>query len=260
MFPDDDSLWFDGVGESIMRVYERDTECQIGAVCGAASAEPPPGVVDAAQASYKMTRVDQMKERLGSQRAKFEKRMFPDPFILYGRERWSALSAPTWLQEENCVLVEWMTGFRMSFRTESIRKAGFDETLGRYALFEDTDASFGVMRDQLVVGARNARIYHYKVPGPRGDGVLMGAMQLLNRAYVVCKYAEPGSLARRRLKRYGLYKLGQYFTGGRASYGHDRVIGARRAMKWIDQIASASPEGLVEAYLDARSQCLNGRK
>lgn len=259
MFPDDDSLWFEGVAEAIMRVYERDTGGLIGAVCSAASTVPPEGILEHAQSAYKMTMLDWLRERFGTQRAKLENRMFPDPFILFGRERWSVLPTPDWLEDENCVPVEWMTGFRMSFRTESIRREGFDETLGQYALFEDTDASFNVMRDQLVVGARNAHIYHYRVPGPRGDGLIMGAVQLLNRAYVVCKHAEPGSLPRRRLKRYGRYKLGQYFTGGRSEFGHDRVIGAKRALKKIDHIIAAPPDRLAEVYLDAKSICLKGR-
>ena len=258
MFPDDDSIWFDGVGEAVMRVYERDTDGLIGAVCGAASPEPPPGLLETATTAYRMNLLDRVRERVASQRAKVEQRLFPDPFGIHGRARWSVLPAPDWLDEENCVRVEWMTGFRMSFRTEVIRSLGFDEALGRYALFEDTDASFSVMERRLVVGARGAKIYHYRAPGARGDGLAMGALQVLNRAYVVCKHAAPGSAARRRIKRYGRYKLVQYFTGGRSGYGHDRVIGARRALAHLDLITDASADRLREVYLKARAECMNG--
>lgn|GEM_PF-563790 len=253
---DDDALWFDGVGEAIMRVYERDTAGLIGAVCGAAASEPPPGVLDNAEDAYRMSVLDRLRERVATRRAAIESTLFPDPFILHGRERWNKLPAPEWLEEENCVRVEWMTGARMTFRLDAIRGYGFDEALGRYSLFEDTDASFSVMRDHLVVGARNARIYHYRMPGHRGAGRAMGAVQVLNRAYIVCKHAEPGSVARRRIKRYGRYKLLQYFTGGRTGFGHDRVIGARRAVSRLDRIIEASTDRLRDVYLEVRSECL----
>lgn len=44
ILPDDDSFWWSGVGEAIMRVYERDNDGDIGGVCAVATPTPPPGV------------------------------------------------------------------------------------------------------------------------------------------------------------------------------------------------------------------------
>ena len=82
--------------------------------------------------------------------------------------RYRTLPVPDWLSAENAVLVPWMTGFRMSFRTEVVRAVGFDEALKRYAVFEDVDASFRVLKTHVLVGARNAEIYHHKAPSRRG--------------------------------------------------------------------------------------------
>ena len=136
---------------------------------------------------------------------------FPDPLVTYGRSRWGVQPKPTWLEDENAVLVEYMTGFRMSFRTNVIRASGFDETLGGYALFEDVDASFQVLKTHLLVGARNAKIFHYKVPTVSWIGSSIGAMQILNRAYVLKRHvASYDAFPVQELRRFNVYKLMQY--------------------------------------------------
>ena len=100
----------------------------------------------------------------------------------------------------------------MSFRTKLIRLRGFDEVLGRYGLFEDTDAGFNVMRTHLLVGARNAKIYHHKAANARDSGRRMGVMQILNRAYVTVKHSIPSKLPASQLRRFSAYKVIQYAT------------------------------------------------
>lgn len=257
-FPDDDSIWFPGVAEEVMRVYELDTRGDIGGVCTAESPTPPPGVFGHARRAYRMSRRDRVRQLIAHQRSALERALTVNPFIVHGRSRWGVRPPPPWLVEEEVVLVEYMTGFRMSFRTELIRRFGFDESLRGYGLCEDIDASFQVMRTHLVVGARRARVFHYKSPERRTSGLSIGVSQILNRAYVLFKHAPPGSPARRRLRPYAAYKIAQYLARLNSPYGRDRLSGAWRALRRLDVLGAAPAEDLSRRYLELRDQCLAG--
>jgi hypothetical protein len=219
--------------------------------------EAPEAVLSVAQKSYQMTRLDRMKQKVARQRFLLERRFCPDPFTVYGRSRCNAHGTPDWLSVQNAVPVEFMAGFRMSFRTRLITERGFDEMLGRYALFEDVDASFSIMRDHLVVAAWNARIFHYRSPERRDAGMILGVMQILNRAYVICKHAAPGTDARRSLNKYAIFKLCIYLTEAKSKFGRDRLIGAFRAYRCLPTLLEAPREELANTYLRLREQCLN---
>jgi glycosyltransferase involved in cell wall biosynthesis len=259
MFPDDDSLLLPGALEAIMRIYEADVDERIGGVCGREVLEAPADVLAVARKSYKMTRLDRMKQKVARQRFLLERRFCPDPLVVHGRSRCNVHGTPDWLGGKNAVPVEFMAGFRMSFRTRLIAEHGFDETLGRYALFEDVDASFSIMKDYLVVAAWDARIFHYRSPERRDAGMILGVMQILNRAYVICKHDESGIHARRFLNRYAIFKLCIYITETKSKFGRDRFIGAFRAYRCLPILLKAAPEELTSTYLHLRERCLNAR-
>ncbi len=248
-FPDDDSLWHTGVAEAIIRAYE--TDDNVVAVCGAESTTPPSGVLDTNTSSYSMTGKDRLKQRFAHSRAKIERALVPDPFLLFGRSLQQTHTAPTWLTKQNAVLVEWMTGFRMSFRRDVIERNRFCEALGRYALFEDVEASFAAWNDGLVVGARDAQIYHHKAPGSRAAAKRLGAAQLLNRAYIIARHAEQPAEWTGRVTRYARYKALQYKLGG----GGERLIGAQRAVREIPVIMSAPQQERDTIYRQAFERC-----
>ena len=241
MFPDDDSLWLPGVAEAIMRVYERDEQGVIGAVCGAKSMEAPSEAIATARQVHEVSRADKFRLRIAQRRFQIEHALVPDPFILHGRSRWNVQPPPAWLPQESAVLVEWMTGFRMSFRTEIIRRSGFDEAFRNYGLFEDTEASFQVLKTHLIVGARRAQVFHHRTPGKRADGLMMGARQVLDRAYIVCRHSPPGSPAHRMIPRYSRYKVVQYSLACHEPFGWQRFRGAWRALRSLEAIDRATP-------------------
>ena len=256
-FPDDDSLVLPGALDAMMRVYERDENELIGGVCSAEAMEAPKGLLENAQQTYEMDRLDRLKQVLAQHLYKLENRFVPDPFRMHAVVQYSNRKKPDWLNEENAVVVEWMTGFRMSFRAHLIRMHGFDEILERYALAEDIEAGFQVMKTHFLVGARNAQIFHYRFPGARGSGRAIGATHLLNRAYVVLKHAGNDSLASRHLRRFSLYKIAQYATRLNSQYGRDRFAGAVAAYRCIPELLSASPDNLANTYKRSRSKCLD---
>lgn len=258
MFPDDDSLLLPGALEAIMHIYEADVEERIGGVCGREVLDPPEAILAAARARYQMTRLDRVKQKIARQRFLLERRFCPDPLTVHGRSRCEAHGTLPWLAGHNAVPVEFMAGFRMSFRTQLIAAHGFDETLGRYALFEDVDASFAIMKTHLIAAAWDAGIFHYRSPERRDAGRMLGVTQILNRAYVICKHAAPGSAARRSLKRYARYKIGIYLSEARSPFGRERLAGAVRAYRCLPQLMRSSPAELTATYLRLREYCLKG--
>lgn len=260
-FPDDDSLIYPDALASMMRIYDLDTENRIGGVCSAEAKLPPPGTLEDRPANaYEMRNADKFRAKIARTRFAIEQRLFRDPFYYVADqayEQWGYRSGdtPKAYEGENAILVPWMTGFRMSFRTECIRSIGFNEQLGRYALFEDTDASFGILKSHLLVGARNAQIYHHKAPSRRANGRALGAMQILNRAYVVARSGRVGSNTRKAHRRFSLYKIAQYATAARSSFGRERLAGARAAARVSGEIFDAKRHDLEEVYIELRHQC-----
>ena len=152
-------------------------------------------------------------------------------------------------------MVPWNTGFRMSFRTDLIRRNGFHEPLGRYALFEDIDAGFQMLDDYILVTANDAGIYHHKAPTRRANGRALGAMRILNSAYVCARSGEgTAPEVRSAMKRWSLYKLAQYAAGARSEFGRERLAGARAARKVANELLATPPENLEARYLELREQ------
>jgi len=260
LFLDDDSLLLPNAISSIMRIYQLDWEEAIGGVCSAEATLAPEAVIEDAKSSYAMTWLDIVKLRVAKQRYALEARMFPDPFYLHGQSRMNVRQAPSWLQSENAVLVEYMTGFRMSFRAKLIGQCGFNEALSGYGLFEDTDASFSILKTHLLVGARNAQIFHYKDPGRRGTGTALGMAQVLNMAYVICRHAPPDSGARSHLKSFLRYKIALYATAANSRFGRERFLGALRAYRCVHSLLVAPAEELSRIYREMQAKCLADAK
>lgn len=263
LFPDDDSLWWPGVGDAIMQVYEHDTAHDIGGVCAcpADAKRPPPGTPLAIDGS-KMRLSDRLRQRVAGLRYRFDSRVCPNPLHLHGRSRWNVLPAPRWLSEVNATPTEFMTGLCMSFRTELIRPHGFDEDLGAYvgwAAWEDAACSFEMMRKRLVVEAHDAKVYHYKFPGVRSSGFEAGFINWFNCAYVICRYAPLGSPARCALKRYGIYKLMQYMLGAHTQFGRERVQGHLMAIRLMGELLNTPVDCLRQRYLELCQKALGRR-
>lgn len=209
IFPDDDSLFHPGTSEAIMRAYELDTEGRIAGVCAADALAPPPGTL--ADGHYDMAPAHRIQARFLRHRNRLERRVRAlSPSLYLGELLRSRAQPLDWFDRENCVLVESMTGYRMSFRTRVIRAHGFDETLTSYALNEDLDASFAAMQHGCLVGARNGRVYHHRFPGGRGDAYMLGAVRVLNRSYVVLKHVSDAGLAPAEAERVR-HLVGQFY-------------------------------------------------
>ena len=191
-FPDDDSLVHPDALARMMLIYDMDKDGRIGGVCAVETVLPPSGALDGQAASYEKRKVDRIRARVAPLRTRLEDRLFPDPMKLVAQRLQQHLPPPeSWIAANNAVWVEWMTGFRMSFRTSVIKKVGFNENLGRYALYEDIDAGLGVLAGgHSLVAARDAQIYHHKAPENRTGGGADGCDQ--HSEPCLCRSAQRG--------------------------------------------------------------------
>ena len=258
MFPDDDALWYDDAVPHVLETYKRDKEQRIGGVSFCEVRTPPPGVLLGSAVRSHGSLAARLLYRLSPLRGKIENVITPNPMHVCGEEFLGRVAIPRWLPEAAATPVPYILGFRMTYRSESIRACGFDETLKRYALYEDYDVSLAVLRDQLLVMAHDARVFHHRAPGARAGGVETGAILLLNLAYITCKHAEPGSRARRAIRPYGWMRTIQYLARSGSAFGRQRLRGIRRARRHLAELMEAAPEELAERYRRALSACLGG--
>lgn len=263
LFPDDDSLLYPDAMDHIMRVYERDTEGLIGGVCAAEAHAPheSAGIAGASdRPGYRRRRSDAMSLALLPLRRRMEDRLIPDPFLTLAAQKLARLRQPDWLEEVQAIHVPYMTGFRMSFRTEVIRALQFDEGLGRYALFEDIDASLRTLDNFCVVAATQAFIYHLKAPERRDAGRAMGVMHILNRAYVLAKDRSdnPREWARiqSEARRFAGYKTLLYRLRAKSTFARDRLRGAELASADQQKLFNAPRHELAATYARVKEFCL----
>ncbi|GMG84355.1 hypothetical protein LNKW23_35700 [Paralimibaculum aggregatum] len=265
LFPDDDSLLYPDAMAEILAVYARDPG--IAAVCAAEARVPPPGVdLGAAYVAPPPGRLRRTAQRL-RQRVT-EAAAGANPFLAIGRRLGGQHPPPGWLGERGTVAVPYMTGFRMSFRRAALARGGavpdgFDETLTRYAWFEDIEASFAAMAHGPVLGAERALIYHHRFPGRRGDGFPVGLWSVLNRAYVAMRHvrANPALFPRpgREAWRLRLYLAGRaaaYRLMARDDWSRARARGAAAGLRHVGPLLA--PE-TPEEGLSARYRGLMGR-
>lgn len=258
-FPDDDALWFDGFAQEVMSVYEMDVREEIGAVAGTASQIPPPGTITREEAYKQLEFRDLLGLYLNKPINKLMDGFFPDPLFVEGNSRIEKKDVPLWLKNNSAEISNLMTGFLMSFRTGVIKRKGFDESLGQYAIFEDRDASLSVLDTHLIARAVNAKVFHYRSPDKRESGFKWGFTHILNLAYIVCKHTSDKTVARKYLKRFFYYKLFFYLLQSQTAYGRARVAGAWSAMQHLSAFLTASKENLPEVYISVKEKYLSGK-
>jgi Glycosyltransferase like family 2 len=261
-FPDDDSLVYPEALARMMHIYDCDTLGRIGGVCAVEALTAPAEVLNRPDAVYQKSLADQIRALAAPLRVRLENRYFPDPLKLAARQLQKQLPPREhWLHRENAVWVEWMTGFRMSFRTEVVRRKGFNENLGRYALYEDIDAGLGVLAGgHSLVATRDAQIYHHKAPESRSDGRQMGVINILNRAYVVLRSGAADDKIKASIERYAQFRIAQFAVGAKSRYGQDRLAGARAAYFMLPDLLRSEFDNLDETYLRLRQACLNAEE
>ncbi|MCV6598764.1 MAG: glycosyltransferase [Mangrovicoccus sp.] len=255
IFPDDDSLFYEDTAAQIMAIYDADIDGVITGVAGRGVDRAPLNISGDLNA-YEAEKTSALRSALKGTRQQLKEIFgFANPFVATGRVLNRKYPRPSWLGARYADVVPYMTGYRMSFRREALAKFGFDETLKKYGWFEDIDASYGAMREGLVVMANKARVYHHRVAGARGNGHRIGQWAILNRGYVVMKHvhAHPEKFPhpRREARRLHIYcrlRGLAYTLIGVSEFGRDRARGARGALPMLRTLTSAPANELTQIY------------
>ena len=258
MYPDDDSYWYPDTAAALLDVYSAD---RAGAIGGVTAVEVGVSPVPGAAGPKRRFRLSHVP-RLRWWRHRLEAALAPPPFHVYGAARTRDL-AEGFADAGHFRLVETMGGYRMSFRTDVLRRlGGFDPALGRhvgYAQHEDKDMCLRVLENGLLLAAaRGARVFHNVHPAPRTKGGFeYGFCQILNYAYIVCKVTRPGDSAERALGRYCHYKTWSYgLRWHKSGYLREIALGAQAAMGELPALRAAPRQKLTEAYLAAMDRHL----
>ncbi len=260
MIPDDDSVWLDGAAEGVLRVYERDREGVVGGVAMAETRTPPAVLTtDAARAARQATLAERLIYRFANLKVRLMRRLAAPPLRVAGTAMLERIPKPDWLEEVRATPVPVLIGFRMSFRTEAIRRHGFNEGLARGRGLDDFDASLALLRDGwLLLETEAAHVYHHRAGGKRGRGVELGVTQVLNMAYITCRHTEPGHPARDAIRPYVRLMVLDYALRAYSRFGRERLTGIRRASRCLDELLDAPPDRLTAQYQQAFERCVGG--
>jgi glycosyltransferase involved in cell wall biosynthesis len=247
MFPDDDSMWYAGFASSVMGVYQSDTRGQVGGVGGVGVVAPP---LELGQRPYKRSKFRTVKQAVQPCRNYIERHAFPKPFDI--------IAASTWTDKIDVVdnikskRLPHITGYRMSFRTEAVRRVGFDETLGHgsgYSYHEDMDIALRLqMEGYALVSAEDAKVCHFSFPGKRGDDYDYGFCAIANCVYVCKKTTSGDTQIFRIMERYLKYKLLLYASRFYVDYHRQVFYGAFDAWRNRFKLLNADEAGLPDAY------------
>lgn len=250
-FPDDDSFWFNDTAEHVMKIYEADRDRKIGGVAQVESVQSPYALDQADQKASGGRPTNRLKYRLAVFRNRMLKYLLAPPLDLCGEALLARQEIPDWLESLNARPIPYEIGFRMSFRAESIRRYGFNQVLHQpRCAWEDVDASFSVLHDQLLVEATRDRVYHHRAGGRRAaNGIEQGLNGTLNPTYIVCRHSPPKALARRALKRYFYYFLVETAVArGLSKFQRNKIRGIRRGIRAIADLVTAAPNELDQRY------------
>ncbi|MGP3535735.1 glycosyltransferase family 2 protein [Microbacterium sp. RD1] len=249
MLPDDDSMWYPDTAARVLEVYEADPGERYGAVT-AVDAYSPPGDDDT-EAPLRRTRLTDRPAVMRLRNA-VEAAVVPQPFELYGRARVAELSVAARAAGLTHRYVGTLGGYRMTFRSEVLRRLRFDPVLGSrvgYGTHEDKDMALRVLRDGLLIAvAEDARVFHNVHPGKRAGGFEYGFFHILNYAYTSRKVMPDDSAALRAVRRYLGYKVWLYSLRRGDVYDRQVYRGGRAALSVVTELLATSPDELAVAY------------
>lgn len=255
MIPDDDSVFLPDAAEHVLRVYERDVEQVIGGVELTETRTPPPIVASReAQDARRASLADRIIYRFAGIKARMVNLIADNPLRTAGQEMLDSKRVPDWLSEVAAIPVPFLLGFRMTFRSNVVKRYKMNEVVVRGVRFDDYELSLSVLKSHLLVRTMNGLVYHHRAGGSRDSGMRTGISLLLNRCYIACLHTPPGSAARRSIRRYTWRMYVDYSLRAYSKFGRQRLRGIRQAAKWVPYLLDSPPDEIHERYQYAFDQ------
>lgn len=186
---DDDSFMYPDCAEEVMRIYIRDVDKRVLGIMAFLAPTPPPSAFEFEQVEKPLetprsrTLVDFFREQWQLLRFKLIKIIDPlvqDSTLLPPYDRPPIRHEFKIPDDIQAHLVPDLLGWGMTFRRSVFEHIRFDELLERYAISEDTDVSYRVARQGVLLRALNARIYHMKAGSGRLSRFAVAVLSAFN--------------------------------------------------------------------------------
>lgn len=248
--PDDDSLFYPTAAAEIMAAYRNDAEGIVAGVSARGAAHSP---LDKERAQ--ISRAARVQARVLPVRNRIERAIVPRPFETYPQSLWGEQTFPRWVDGDIYVPVETIGGYLLTLRTDRVRDAWFDETLGYavgYAQHEDMEMSLRFQKEgHVLIAAHRAQIFHDVHPSKRAGGFAYGFCWIANYVYVCARNIPRETRSWNQMYRFLRYKLFLYWLRAlvrRDDYNRELLDGARIAWAHRDELIGADEGGLANAY------------
>lgn len=183
---DDDSFMYPDCAEEIMQIYTRDIDKKVLGIMSFLAPIPPSFDSESEKPinnKIDKTLVSWLREKWQLLRFKLIKMINP---LVQNSTRLPPYDHPPIRHEFKIPddiqahRVPDLLGWGMTFRRQVFEHIRFDELLERYAMSEDTDVSYRVARQGVLLRALNARIYHMKAEGGRLSRFAVAVLSAFN--------------------------------------------------------------------------------
>jgi GT2 family glycosyltransferase len=183
---DDDSFMYPDCAEEIMRIYSRDVDKKVLGIMAVLAPTPPPSDSEGEQPleiKKSSTIRSFFREKLQLLRFKLIEMIDPlvqDSTLLPPYDNQPIQHEFKIPDDIKAHHVPDLLGWGMTFRRQVFEQIRFEELLERYAISEDTDVSYRVARQGVLLRALNARIYHMKAEGGRLSRFALAVLSAFN--------------------------------------------------------------------------------
>jgi GT2 family glycosyltransferase len=183
---DDDSFMYPDCAEEIMRIYTRDVDKKVLGIMAFLAPIPPSfnsGAEKLIDNKIDKTWVSWLREKWQLLRFRLIKMINP---LVQNSTLLPPYDHPPIRHEFKIPddirahRVPDLLGWGMTFRRQVFEQIQFEELLERYAISEDTDVSYRVARQGVLLRALNARIYHMKAEGGRLSRFAVAVLSAFN--------------------------------------------------------------------------------
>ncbi|MGF1538277.1 MAG: glycosyltransferase family 2 protein [Elainellaceae cyanobacterium] len=206
---DDDSLMYPGCAETILKIYEADSEKRIKGVQPSAASSPPLDVEIDDEAKVVGASDDTPKSKfklLQTIQGLMWRHIFlmsADQLFIPYYGSFPSHPVPHFDEQQPSIFpVKLFQGFRMTYRRETIEKVEFEPCLLYYASGEDLDASYRVSLHGALVEAPDAQIHHFQSQSGRLKRFQASVFSILNQA--VCLKKNSKNPTKNKIKFYTL--------------------------------------------------------
>lgn len=262
---DDDTFLHAGAAQTVLRIYQADTQRQIGAIslCEAGPEPPEPsdsGTNNAPTSSPRATPSPLQRIRRSLRRLIHEPFRIEQILVPYD-DAFPPQVVPPVVSDMNVASVVFVGGCYFTARREVMRQTPFEQVLVRYTAGEDLDASYRISQRWTLLKAFDARCYHAKAGGGRLSRRAVATLWLANLTALHCLNSTNRARSRRRLGRAMRKRLCFNLLRdlARARWSLPETLGTCDAMRLSRRLYALSPQQVRQIYPQVQASIADGK-